>query len=162
METKNYKAINGIAITAIAICAIQITWLILQSWFISGINGSTCEIAWDNNILPFQLTLFIGRVLFGVAYNAIIIVFLIKSVNALKKGTLFIRSNVTLLYMTAGCYIINRLCDDNMGNILMSAELGNSYFAIESGSILITLLFIIFALLYRIAAEVSEDNNLTI
>ena len=49
-----------------------------------------------------------------------------------------------------------------MGNILMSAEPGNSYFAIESGSILITLLFIIFALLYRIAAEVSEDNNLTI
>lgn len=152
----------GIAIAVMILCAIQIVWIIVQSWFVSGINGSTGEINWNEAVLPFQLTIFGGRLLFTVCYFALIILFLIKTLKALNDGTLFPKSNVKVLYATAVCHLISKLCDDNMGNILLSETPTQMSFAIESSSIIITLLFIIFAMIYKIAAKVSEENNLTI
>lgn len=162
MEKRISKSLMGIAIAVMILCAIQIVWIIVQSWFISGINGSTGEINWNEAVLPFQLTIFGGRLLFTVCYFALIILFLIKTLKALNDGTLFPKSNVKVLYATAACHLIGKLCDDNMGNILLSETPTQTYFAIESSSIIITLLFIIFAMIYKIAAKVSEENNLTI
>lgn len=162
MEKRISKSLMGIAIAVMILCAIQIVWIIVQSWFVSGINGSTGEINWNEAVLPFQLTIFCGRLLFAVCYFALIILFLIKTLKALNDGTLFPKSNVKVLYATAVCHLISKLCDDNMGNILLSETPTQTYFAIESSSIIITLLFIIFAMIYKIAAKVSEENNLTI
>ena len=152
----------GVVVIAMIICAIHIVWLILQSWFISGINGSTGEINWNQDVLPFQIIVFSCRLLFNVGFNVLIIVFLIKSLKALKDGTLFPKSNVALLYITAGCYFIGKLCDDNMGNTLLTETPTCSRFVIETGCILVTLMLIIFAMIYKIAVKVSEENNLTI
>ncbi|MBO7280300.1 MAG: DUF2975 domain-containing protein [Bacteroidaceae bacterium] len=162
MKTKISKSLMGVVVIAMIICAIHIVWLILQSWFISGINGSTGEINWNQDVLPFQIIVFSCRLLFNVGFNVLIIVFLIKSLKALKDGTLFPKSNVALLYVTAGCYFIGKLCDDNMGSTLLTETPTCSRFVIETGCILVTLMLIIFAMIYKIAVKVSEENNLTI
>ena len=44
MRTKNYKLLNGTAIMAAILCSVQIVWLVIQSWFISGLGGVDGEI----------------------------------------------------------------------------------------------------------------------
>ena len=162
MEKRISKSLMGVVVVAMVICAVHIVHLVLQSWFTSGIDGSTGEINWNEDVLTFQIIVFSCRLLFNVAYNILIILFLIKSLKALKEGTLFPRGNVALLYSTAGCFFIGKLCDDNFGNILLTDTPTCSRFEIETGGILITLMFIIFAMIYKIAVNVSEENNLTI
>ena len=56
MRTKNYKLLNGTAIMAAILCSVQIVWLVMQSWFISGLGGVDGEINWDwveENMLPY-------------------------------------------------------------------------------------------------------------
>lgn len=162
MKSKNNKSLTGIAIAAIILCVVQIVWITVQSWFVSGINGNTGEINWDETMLPLQITIFGGRLLFTVCYNALIILFLVKTLKALNDGTLFPKSNVKVLYATAASHFIGKLCDDNMGNILLSATPCNTFFEINSSTILTSMLFLIFAMIYKIATKVSEENNLTI
>lgn len=162
MRRKNYKLLNGTAIMAAILCSVQIVWLVMQSWFISGLGGVDGEINWDNEVLPFQLTVFTCRLLFCIAYNIAIIIFLIKTMKALKNGIIFPRSNISLLYFTAICYFIGTLSRDNFDNILLTQTPRATFFAIDSSTILITLLLVVFALLYKIAADISEENNLTI
>lgn len=162
METRNYKALKGVAFTAALLCAVHIVWLCAQTWFISGMGSSEGEINWSEDIYPFQLTVLLARLLFCTAYYATIIIFIVRTIKGLKSGIIFPQSNVPLLFTTAGCYFIGTLMSDNYDNILLTQTPNATYFAIESNTILITFIYIIFALLYKIAANVSEENNLTI
>lgn len=162
METKNYKTLKGVAFTVALLCAAHIVWLFVQTWFISGLGGIEGEINWSEDISPLQLTVLLGRLLFSTAYYATIIIFIAKTIKGLKSGIIFPQSNVVLLFTTAGCYFIGTLMSDNFDNILLTQTPDATYFAIESNTILITFIYVIFALLYKIAAKVSEENNLTI
>lgn len=162
METKNYTTLKGVAFTVALLCAAHIVWLCVQTWFISGMGGVEGEINWSEDVYPFQLAVLLGRLLFSAAYYATIIVFIAKTTKGLKSGIIFPQSNVPLLFTTAGCYFIGTLMSDNFDNILLTQTPNATYFAIESNTILITFIYIIFALLYKIAANVSEENNLTI
>lgn len=162
MEKRNYKALKAVAFAAALLCAAHIVWLFAQTWFISGMGGTEGEINWSEEVFPFQLTVLLGRLLFCAAYYATIIIFIAKTINGLKSGIIFPQSNVPLLFITAGCYFIGTLMSDNFDNILLTQTPNATYFAIDSNTILIPLIYIIFALLYKIAANVSEENNLTI
>ena len=162
METKNYKGLKGAAFTVVLICAAQIVWLCAQTWFISGMGSTEGEVNWSEEIIALQLTVLLGRLLFCTAYYTTIIIFIAKTIKGLKSGIIFPQSNVQLLFATAGCYFIGTLMSDNFDNILLTQTPNATYFAIDINTILIPLIFIIFALLYKIAANVSEENNLTI
>ncbi|MBR2638064.1 MAG: hypothetical protein IKD40_04380 [Bacteroidaceae bacterium] len=162
MKTNKNNFLKGAAIAAAILCAVQIVWLSVQSWNISGLGAENSEINWDKTILPIQLIVFLGRLIFCVAYNALIITFLTKTMKALKGGVIFPKSNVLLPFCTAGCYFIGTMLNDNFDNILMTETPCYTYFAINSSTIIFTLLFLIFALLYKMAADISEENNLTI
>ena len=162
MEKRNYKALKAVAFAAALLCAAHIVWLCAQTWFISGMGGTEGEINWSEEVFPFQLTVLLGRLLFCAAYYATIIIFIVRTIKGLKSGIIFPQSNVPLLFITAGCYFIGTLMSDNFDNILLTQTPDATYFAIDSNTILIPLIYIIFALLYKIAANVSEENNLTI
>ena len=162
MKTKNHKTLKGVAFTTALLCAVHIVWICAQTLFISGIGSSEGEINWSEDVYPFQLTVLLARLLFCTAYYATIIIFIVRTIKGLKSGIIFPQSNVPLLFTTAGCYFIGTLMSDNYDNILLTQTPDATYFAIESNTILITFIYIIFALLYKTAADVSEENNLTI
>lgn len=159
MKTKDYKGILGVTIFASLLCIVSIVWIICQSYFICTESGEGC-IVWHEDLYPLQCGIFIGRLLFKSMFYALIIIFLFKQLKAIKNGTLFPSINVKIMYAIAACYLIGNLCDENISIALQSSN--NFSFAINSETVLHAALLIIFALLYKIAVKVSEENNLTV
>ena len=159
MEAKGYKGMMGVTIFASLLCIVSIVWILVQSYFICTESGEGC-IVWHEDLYPLQAGIFAGRLLFKSMFYVMIIVFLIKQLRAIKSDVLFPCVNVKILYSTAACYLIGNICDDNMSTTLMYKEQGA--FVIDSDTILYTALLIMFALIYKVAVRIGQENSLTI
>lgn len=156
MKTKGYKALIAISAFAIFFCLLNTVWTCVLSY-----NTYTAE----NNFLTFEkqplfipYAIYFGRLLFIPLYNALLITFLVKQLVAIKKGILFPRINVRIINLIALCYFIGDFCAENTA--LMFFE--NNPLLINDSTIIYTLLFIIFGILYKMAVDVAEENNLTV
>ncbi len=159
METKGYKGMMGVTIFASLLCIVSIVWILCQSYFISTSSGEGC-IVWHDELYPLQAGIFIGRLVFKTLFYALIMAFLFKQLKAIKDGMLFPRANVKIMYTIAVCYLIGNLCDENITTALLFEDSGK--FVINSDTLLYAALLVIFALIYKVAVKVSEENNLTI
>ncbi len=156
MKTKGFKTLTAITALAIFFCVVNAVWVCVLSH-----NVYTAE----NNFLTFEkaprfifFAIFYGRLIFQPLYNTLLITFLVKQLVAIKKGILFPRINVTIIYLIAACYFIGNLCADNTALLYFE----NNPLIIKDSTIINTLLFVIFAIIYNIAVKVSEENNLTV
>ncbi len=159
MKTRKIKGIRGVAVLASLLCAVSIVWILVQSYFVCTGSGEGC-IAWHDELYMLQWAIFIGRLLFKSLFYALIILFLIKQHKAIGNGVLFPSSNVKILYAIAGCYLVGNICDDNMATALVCGE--NAAFVLNGDTLLYSALLVVFALIYKVAVNVSEENNLTI
>lgn len=156
MKTKGFKTLTTITAVAIFFCLLNAVWVCVQSY-----NLYTAE----NNFLTFDKeprfiysAIFYSRVIFSPLYNALLITFLVKQLVAIKKGTLFPRTNIRIIFLIAVCYFIGSFSHDNQA--LLHFE--NNPLMINDGTITYTLLFIIFGIIYKVAVDVAEENNLTV
>ena len=83
MKTNKNNFLKGAAIAAAILCAVQIVWLSVQSWNISGLGAENSEINWDKTILPIQLIVFLGRLILNNKDN-------------LKAGTFSLSESMSL------------------------------------------------------------------
>ena len=156
METKNFKTLTAITSVAIFFCLLNAVWVCVQSY-----NLYTAE----NNFLTFEkeprfifTAIFYGRLIFTPLYNALLITFLVKQLVAIKRGILFPRINVRIIFLIAACYFIGSFSHDN--HALLHFQ--NNPIMIHDSTITYTLLFIIFGIIYKVAVDVAEENNLTV
>lgn len=156
---KTSKGMAGIAVVASLLCTASIVWIFFQSYFISTGSGEGC-IEWHEELYPLQAAIFAGRLLFKSMFYALIILFLFKQIKAIKNGVLFPDINASILYCISGCYLIGSICDDNIATALTNSS--HSAFVINSDTLLYAALLVVFALIYKVAVRVSEENNLTI
>ena len=154
MKTKGFKTLTTITALAIFFSLLNAVWVCVQSY-----NLYTTE----NNFLTFEprfifMAIFYGRLIFTPLYNALLITFLVKQLVAIKRGILFPRINVRIIFLIAACYFIGSFSHDN--HALLHFE--NNPLMINDGTITYTLLFIIFGIIYKVAVDVAEENNLTV
>lgn len=161
-----------IAVTAIVgiICFVNAVWLIVQSGSVAGWftdyrnivygdgaaeNGS--KIVWRDNVLGWQYFIFYGRLLFGIAFDALLLLFMIKSILALKSGAFFLKSNTYILISAAVCNLLYNFCNENIRILIY-----DTYKNITDAMLLTPLILFAFSLIYGLAVRVSEENRLTI
>ena len=156
MKTKGFKTLTTITALAIFFCLLNAVWVCVQSY-----NLYTAE----NNFLTFEKgtrlicsVIFYGRLFFTPLYNALLITFLAKQLVAIKRGILFPRINVRIIFLIAACYFIGSLSHDNQALL----HFQNNPVMIQDSTITYTLLFIIFGIIYKVAVDVAEENNLTV
>lgn len=159
MKTKGYRRMMGVTIFAALICIVSIIWILVQSYFIGTGSGEGC-IVWHEELYPIQYTIFYGRLIFKSLFYLLIIVFLFKQLKAIKNGMLFPGANVKIMYVIATSYLMGNICDDNIATALTCGKHGA--FVINGDTLLYASLLMIFALIYKVAVKVSEENNLTI
>lgn len=159
MKTKCYKGMMGVTIFASLLCVVSIVWIVVQSYFICTESGEGC-IVWHEELYPIQYTIFYGRLIFKSLFYLLIMVFLFKQLKAIKNGVLFPRNNVKILYGMALSYFIGNTCDENVSTALFFENSGS--LVLNSDTWLYVALLVVFALIYKVAVSVSEENNLTI
>ena len=156
MKTKGFKTLTAITALAIFFYVVNAAWVCVLSH-----NVYTAE----NNFLTFEkgprfifFSVFYGRLIFQLLYNALLITFLVKQLTAIKKGILFPRINVIIIYLIATTYFISDFCGENTALLYFE----NNPLVVNDSTIIYTLLFVIFGIIYKVAVNVAEENNLTV
>ena len=156
MKSSNSKSLLGIAIVIFLLSLVSISVLFVQSFDVCT-NGS--DLAWREDLFQMQMIIFIGKLFFKTAFYILLFFFLIKQHKAIKNGVLFPRANVLIMYFMAAFYFLGNFFQENIKTFI-SAE--TPHIVLNFDTTIYTLLLIIFALMYKVAAKVSEENNLTI
>ena len=156
MKQDSIKSITAISVIIIFFCALSAAFVIGQG-LVAFISPTDVGVVWNDANKALQLLVAIGRPFGGAAFFVLITTFLIKTIKGLRSGILFPKSNVPILYFSALALFIYNFCYSN-GGILT----GKDALLIDTDDIGISMILVVFAMIYKIAVKVSEENSLTI
>ncbi len=157
MKQNSIKSITAISIAIMVFCGLSAILVIVQG-IVGFVSPENMGVVWSDELINFQIVIASGRILGGAAFFCLITAFLVKTIKGLKNGILFPASNVRILYFSALALFISNFCSSNEG-IMTGSE---SNLLLDADDIAISLILVLFAMIYKIAVKISEENRLTI
>ena len=157
MEKNSTKSIKWL--TGVVICIGLIALVILGAQTIGFFFGKSVaqKVVWIEGAEVFQVLIAILRFIAGAVLYVSMAGFMLNTLKALNDGVLFPRINIRLLFWAAGSALVFLLCNTNVPMIH-----GVRVFQIDAEEILVPAIICTFAIVYRNAVKVSEENSLTI
>lgn len=157
MKQNSTNSLKCMAVIVILLCSAVALHVSIQG-IGSLIYPEAFGLIWMEDVKWLQIALIIGRMIGGVAFSALMTIFILNSIRALKNGILFPICNVGVLYAAAATYFTYRFCYSNIG-IVTGYERN---LLLDMDDIIVPLIMIIFAIIYKVAVKVSQENSLTI
>ena len=158
MNNSTQKSIRNLSIAIFLLSTITVAYYI---WHISGVLWFYPEdrrIVWNPSISYFQIAVVAGKVLSMTTLYVFCMVFLARTYKAIKSGEIFPKSNICLIRWGA---LISGLLTFASSNYDAAIN-GRSELMIDSNSILVPLIVLLFAGLYKLAHLAAKDSNLSI
>ena len=159
MKSKS-KSLRRLIVACAAVCALFVLFISFQSWgtldiVFNDIPADMADVQW------LRITLVVGRYVLALAMVATLLVFLFRIWRGAGAGKLFIRGNERWLYAMTIIYFFYSLVDGNAGNIVYNG-IRQIEIYINEYMLISCFVLIVFAKLYAVAVEVSEEQELTI
>ena len=151
-STKSLKWLTGVAIFFSLIAVARMTVQTFGLFY-----GRPQPAVWIDGLEVFQGSIAILRLLGGITLFGLLIAFLLNSIKGLKSGVLFPRKNISILFWAAAASFIFLFCNTNIDLVL-----GKRVFQLDIQEILVPTVICAFAIMYKVACNVSEENSLTI
>ena len=104
------------------------------------------------------------RYLLALGLTATLLVFLARIWQGASAGKLFIRGNHRWLYAMSALYFLYSMVDGNVGQFIYKGFAETQIYLLYINEYMVVTCFVlvVFAKLYAIAVEVSEEQELTI
>lgn len=160
-SSRPLRWLKGLTVAVSIYCCIYIVLLTVRAMFYVGwINIGPEPVKWIEGHEGLQCTVLSIWWFTGIAFNVLMLAFTINSTKRLKAGSLFPASNVGILFGCAGAHLLYKIATQNMP-ILFEARRS---ITLDLGydELLITTFICIFAIVYKIAGMIAEENSLTI
>ena len=152
--SKYYKQMKTITIAAVVA---SLFWLY---WTVGRTINTIYSVPLREGYEVSQVCIAIGYCAFALALMAVQMVFLVKQMKSIKSGVLFDKSSAKYLMAWGLLWIGYDFCSANIGRMVIN---GNFNEIVIHGTLVgIPMIAFAFATLYRLAADVAEENNLTI
>lgn len=156
-SAKKLYTVLGIILLLSTINALLVT--------IQGIGGliypENFGVQWLDTHKWLQVTIIVGRMIGGFVFSVLLYAFTINTIKGYKAGVLFPRKNIGVLIACSIALFVYIFCQDNIHLVRLTNDaVGKLY--INPDTIVFPLLFVVFALMYKVAVKVSEENSLTI
>lgn len=157
MKTSKYYK-QMVAVMA-AVVVISLFWLY---WTIGRVLNTLLSggVALREGYESIQISIAVGYCLFAVALMIVQLVFMAKQLKSIKSGIVFAKSSAKYLGIWAVLWVFYDFCSCQVGNMIASGVFNQ--ITVEGTTIGIPVIVIMFAILYKMAADVAEENNLTI
>lgn len=156
-STKKLYTVLGIILFLSTINALHVTC--------QGIGGlvspESFGVKWLEMDKWMQVTVLIGRMTGGLAFSALLYAFTINTIKGYKAGVLFPRKNFGILMACSIALFVYMFCYDNMHLVGLNNDAVRQI-ALDLNTVICSLTFVVFALMYKVAIKVSEENSLTI
>ena len=160
MDMKNKTQTNikwlTIAILFLAtVSVLSIYWqMISQLW----LNPAGERIVWNQDGLAWQIFIIAGRFVGVTLLYVFCWIFLIRTNRSMKSGEIFPKSNIALIRWAALVTVLTTFAHTNYGAVVQ----GDMTSALDSNTIFIPLIVLLFAGLYKMAYLAAKDSNLAI
>ena len=151
-STKSLKWLTGVAVFFSLFATARMTVQTVGFFY-----GRPYPAVWIDGFEVFQGSIAIFRLLGGIALFGLLIAFLLNSIKGLNNGVLFPRKNISTLFCTAAASFIFLFCNTNIDLVL-----GERVLQLDIQEILVPTIICAFAIMYKTAVKVSEENSLTI
>lgn len=113
-----------------------------------------------NELEPLRWAIVIGYSALAIVLITIQTIFLVKQVRSIKQGVMFKRGCWKLIMWWGIVWVFYDFCAANLPEMIYSQRL--TKIVIDETMVGVAVIAFVFSFLYRIAAEVAEENNLTI
>ena len=158
MNNSNQKSIKRLSIAILAIGGLTVVYsyfqLISQLW----LDNFFFPINWNPTIKGWQIFLIVARLVCNTLLFALCCVFLYRINKGLKAGEIFPKSNIPIIRWAALVAALLAFVHSNYDVVLK----GESEFLLDSNVILVPLIVLLFAGLYKMAYLAAKDSKLAI
>lgn len=156
-STKKLYTVLGIILFISTVNALHVTC--------QGIGGlispESFGIEWLEMDKWMQITVLVGRMIGGLVFSALLYAFTINTIKGYKAGILFPRKNFGILIACSVALLVYMFCYDNMALVGIAND-ASKQIVLDLNTVVCSMTFVVFALMYKIAIKVSEENSLTI
>ena len=158
MNNSTQKSIKRLSIATLVIGGITLAYLywemIAQLW----VDSYIYPLTWNPDIKGWQIFILVARFVGLTALYVMCCIFLHRTNKGLKDGEIFPKSNISLIRWTALVAALLAFVRSNYPAVVK----GESQLMLESNTILIPLIVLLFAGLYKMAYLAAQDSKLAI
>ena len=158
MKNSTQKSIKRLSVATLIIGGLTLAYayweMIAQLWVDSYINPLT----WNPDIKGWQIFILVARFIAITLLFILCCIFLYRTDKGLKNGEIFPKSNISLIRWAALVAALLAFVHCNYDAVVK----GESALMLDSNVILIPLIVLLFAGLYKMAYLAAKDSNLAI
>ena len=158
MKNATQKSIKRLSIATLIIGGLTLAYLywemIAQLW----VDGYIYPLTWNPDIKGWQIFILAARFVGITLLFALCCVFLYRTNKGLKDGEIFPKSNISLIRWSALVAALLAFVYSNYAAVVK----GESALMVDSNVILVPLIVLLFAGLYKMAYLAAKDSKLAI
>ena len=158
MNHSTQKGIKRLSIAILVIGGLSLVYAYVQMVSQLWLDNFIDPIVWKPELLGWQIFILAGRFIGLTLLFILCCIFLYRTNKGLQDGEIFPKSNISLIRWTALVAALLAFVHSNYGAVVK----GESELSLDSNIILIPLIVLLFAGLYKMAYLAAKDSNLAI
>ena len=152
------KSIKRLSIATLIIGGLTLVYLYWEMFAQLWVDSYIYPLTWNPDIKGWQIFILAARFIGITLLFILCCVFLYRTNKGLENGVIFPKSNISLIRWTALVAALLAFVHSNYDAVVR----GESEMMLDSNTILIPLIVLLFAGLYKMACLAAEDSNLAI
>ena len=158
MKNQTQRSIKRLSIATLIIGGLTLAYIywemIAQLW----VSSYIYPLIWNPDIRGWQVFILVARFIGVTSLFILCCIFLYRTNKGLKDGEIFPKSNIPIIRWGALVAALLAFVHSNYGAVVK----GESALMIDSNTILIPLIVLLFAGLYKMAYLAAKDSRLSI
>ena len=160
MKQSSIKVLKGLCYAALAVVALGLVFLCVQTYYILTTGSGHGVINWASPRLGLKLGIFIADRVAILVLAGLFVAFVVNILKYLREGQIFNRANVRLMWALSVTVPIYAFLADNVGQACSATS--EMHVALSSDFFVFTLIVLIVAQLYKVGYDAAEEQKLTI
>ena len=158
MKNSTQMSIKRLSIAILIIGGLTLVYTYLHMFSQIWMDNNIHHITWNPDARGWQIFILAGRFVGITLLYILCFIFLHRTNQGLKDGEIFPKSNISIIRWTALVAALLAFVHTNYDAVVK----GESALMLDSNTILIPLIVILFAGLYKMAYLAAKDSNLAI
>ena len=158
MKNSTQKSIRNLSIAILVIGGLSLVYTYVQMISQLWLNNFITPMVWNPDIKGWQIFILAARFVGITLLFVLFCIFILRINKGLKEGEIFPKSNIPVIRWTALVAALLAFVHSNYDAVVK----GESELMVDSNTILIPLLVLLFAGLYRMAYLAAKDSKLAI
>ncbi len=158
MKNSTQKTIQRLSVAILIIGGLTLIYTYVQMFSQLWLNNFITPMTWNPDIKSWQIFILVARFVGITLLYVLCCIFLYRINQGLKDGELFPQSNISLIRWAALVAALLAFVHSNYDAVVR----GESALMLDSNTILIPLIVLLFAGLYKMAYLAAKDSKLAI